>query len=139
MSEMIQQHGLKVAASLSRFIGTKPCPEPASGPLTFWWKDSTTWCNDLAPKNRALLAERDRLQVALDEWHRAHPGPIADPAAYRAFWERSATSFLSSTVRKPRRAMSISKSPNKPAATGRALSNLRYALNAANARWGSFV
>ena len=43
--------------------------------------------HDLAPKNRALLAERDRLQVELDNWHRSNPGPISDMPAYRSFLE----------------------------------------------------
>ena len=55
-------------------------------------KASTPSCDDLAPKNRALLAERDRLQTELDAWHRAHPGPIARHAGLpRASWSRSAT------------------------------------------------
>jgi malate synthase len=42
-----------------------------------FWKGFDAIVADLAPKNIALLAERDRLQTALDAWHKAHPGPVA--------------------------------------------------------------
>ena len=43
---------------------------------------------DLAPRNIALLAERDRLQTELDTWHKANPGPIQNMVAYRSFLEK---------------------------------------------------
>jgi serine/threonine protein kinase len=43
---------------------------------------------DLAPKNIALLAERDRLQNELDAWHKTHPGPVQNMAAYQAYLEK---------------------------------------------------
>ena len=57
--------------------------EPAA-----FWQGFDAIVHDLAPKNAALLAERDRLQSELDAWHRAHPGPIRDPRAYRAFLQK---------------------------------------------------
>src|SRR5690606_22119890 len=50
-----------------------------------FWKGFDQIVADLAPKNAALLAERDRLQAELDTWHKANPGPITDMVAYRQF------------------------------------------------------
>ena len=76
-------NGLEVATVLYRFIEDKVLPGTGVDSASFW-KGFDAIVHDLAPKNAALLAERDRLQVALDQWHRAHPGPIADMPAYRA-------------------------------------------------------
>src|ERR1700744_975985 len=86
MSERIQHHGLKVAAILSRFIEDEALPGTGLDPAAFW-QGFDALVHDLAPKNRALLPERDRLQAELAAWHRAHPGPIRDMAAYRRFLE----------------------------------------------------
>ncbi|MCV4777708.1 malate synthase G, partial [Escherichia coli] len=53
-----------------------------------FWAGFDAIVHDLAPKNAALLAERDRLQAEIDAWHQAHPGPIRDMAGYRAFLEK---------------------------------------------------
>ena len=53
-----------------------------------FWRGFAAIVNDLAPKNAALLAERDRLQAELDQWHRANPGPIRKAVAYRRFLEK---------------------------------------------------
>ena len=79
-------HRLQVATSLHQFIETKVLPGTGITPDAFW-KDFDAIVADLAPKNIALLAERDRLQTELDAWHKAHPGPIADMPAYKAFLE----------------------------------------------------
>jgi malate synthase len=69
------------------------CPAPASAPA--FWAGFDAIVADLAPKNIALLAERDRLQTELDAWHKANPGPITEvilPSrqtwCYRAFLEK---------------------------------------------------
>ncbi|MCW0137076.1 hypothetical protein OIU92_21190 [Escherichia coli] len=41
-----------------------------------FWRNFDEIVHDLAPENRQLLAERDRIQAALDEWHRSNPGPV---------------------------------------------------------------
>lgn len=86
MTERVNCHRLQVAANLKRFIEEEALPGTGVDAAAFW-KGFDALVHDLAPKNRALLAERDRLQTELDQWHRAHPGPIADMAAYRAFLE----------------------------------------------------
>jgi malate synthase len=93
---------------------------------------------DLAPKNIALLAERDRLQTELDSWHKANPGPVADMAAYRGFLES-----IGYLVPQPKKVgittarvddeLALQAGPQLVVP----ILNARYALNAANARWGS--
>ncbi|CAM2151647.1 malate synthase G [Pararobbsia alpina] len=137
MSERIEHHGLKVAAVLSRFIEEEALPGTGIDAAAFW-KGFDALVHDLAPKNRALLAERDRLQVELDTWHREHPGPVKDMPAYRAFLER--IGYL--LPRKaPVKATTANVDTEIAVQAGPQLvvpvSNQRYALNAANARWGS--
>ncbi len=88
MSERIQHNGLQVAAILSRFIDDEALPGTGLDSAAFW-QGFDALVHDLAPKNRALLAERDRLQAELDAWHRTHPGPVRDMAAYRKFSKAS--------------------------------------------------
>ncbi|HWX10545.1 MAG TPA: malate synthase G, partial [Trinickia sp.] len=84
---MTDHHGLRVADALAHFINNDALPGTGVDRESFWQGFSAI-VHDLAPKSRALLAERDRLQTALDEWHRAHPGPVRDLRAYRAFLEQ---------------------------------------------------
>src|SRR5438445_892416 len=85
-SARIQVHGLQVAAPLHRFIEEQVLLGTGIDSAAFW-SGFDALVHELAPKNRALLAERDRLQTELDNWHRANPGPVRDPRAYRAFLE----------------------------------------------------
>ena len=130
-------HGLQVATVLQRFVDDKVLPGTGVDSATFW-KGFGAIVADLAPKNIALLAERDRLQLEMDAWHKAHPGPIADMKAYRAFLEK--IGYLVPTPKK----VSISTSNVDAELAKQAgpqlvvpILNARYALNAANARWGS--
>ena len=70
MTERTQVHRLQVAAELHRFIEDRVLPGTGIAPAQFW-QGFDAIVADLAPKNIALLAERDRLQVELDGWHRA--------------------------------------------------------------------
>src|SRR6478736_4055921 len=80
-------HGLQVATELHQFIEQKVLPGTGVDAGAFW-KGFDAIVSDLAPKNLALLAERDRLQSELDAWHKANPGPIRDMQAYRSFLEK---------------------------------------------------
>ena len=80
-------HGLQVATVLHRFIEEQVLPGTGVASAAFW-QGVDALVHDLAPKNAALLAERERLQAELDRWHRAHPGPIRKSAKYRAFLEK---------------------------------------------------
>ena len=86
MTQMTDQNGLKIAANLKQFVENEALPGTGVDSARFW-EGFAALVHDLAPKNRALLAERDRLQTELDNWHRANPGPVRDLRAYRAFLE----------------------------------------------------
>ena len=76
MTERTPAHRLQVATELHQFIETQVLPGTGVDSAAFW-KGFDAIVADLAPKNIALLAERDRLQTELDAWHKANPGPIA--------------------------------------------------------------
>ncbi|SAK51882.1 malate synthase G [Caballeronia temeraria] len=137
MNDMIKQHGLQVDASLAKFVDEEAIPGTGVDSASFW-KGFDAIVHDLAPKNRALLAERDRLQTELDNWHRSNPGPVRDPRAYRKFLEE-----IGYIVPSPAHVQASTANVDREIAEQAGpqlvvpLSNLRYALNAANARWGS--
>ena len=81
---MMPIHRLQVASNLHQFIDDKVLPGTGVTAADFWKGFDAIVC-DLAPKNIALLAERDRLQTELDAWHKAHPGPVTDMETYQAF------------------------------------------------------
>ena len=74
-AHMTPVHRLQVAPSLHQFIDTQVLPGTGVTSADFWRGFDAIVC-DLAPKNIALLAERDRLQTELDSWHKANPGPV---------------------------------------------------------------
>ncbi len=103
-----------------------------------FWHNVDEIVHDLAPENRQLLAERDRIQAALDEWHRSNPGPVKDKAAYKSFLRE-----LGYPVPQPDH-VTVETTGIDSEITSQAgpqlvvpAMNARYALNAANARWGS--
>ena len=130
-------HRLQVATNLVRFVEDKVLPGTGIAADAFW-KGFDAIVGDLAPKNIALLAERDRLQTELDAWHKAQPGPIADMPAYKAFLEK-----IGYLVPVPAGAKATTTNVDAELATQAGpqlvvpILNARYALNAANARWGS--
>lgn len=137
MTARTTAHGLQVATELHRFIEDKVLP--ASGVASdVFWKGFDAIVSDLAPKNIALLAERDRLQSELDAWHKKNPGPIADMPAYRAFLEK-----IGYLLPQPKGAKATTANVDSELALQAGpqlvvpILNARYALNAANARWGS--
>jgi len=129
--------GLQVATSLFEFIEGEVLPGTGIDPQPFW-QGFDAIVRDLAPKNAALLAERDRLQALIDDWHRAHPGPIRDRRGYRAFLQQ-----IGYLVPVPKRARITTRNVDDELARQAGpqlvvpVTNARYALNAANARWGS--
>jgi len=130
-------HGLQVATELFRFIEDKVLPGTGVSSANFW-AGFDKIVADLAPKNAALLAERDRIQLDMDAWHTANPGPIADMAAYRAHLEK-----IGYVVPVPADTKVTTANVDAELATQAGpqlvvpILNARYALNAANARWGS--
>ncbi|RZI96650.1 MAG: malate synthase G, partial [Rubrivivax sp.] len=130
-------HRLQVATSLYRFIEDDVLPGTGVDSAKFW-KGFDAIVADLGPKNIALLAERDRLQTELDGWHQSNPGPITNMKVYRAFLEK-----IGYLVAPPKNAKATTKNVDAELATQAGpqlvvpILNARYALNAANARWGS--
>ena len=130
-------HRLQVATPLYQFVNEQVLPGTGLDSARFW-AGFDAIVADLAPKNIALLAERDRLQTELDAWHQAHPGPIADMPAYRAFLEK-----IGYLVPPPQGTQATTANVDAELAQQAGpqlvvpILNARYALNAANARWGS--
>ena len=137
MTERTQVQGLQVATSLYRFVEDKVLPGTGVDATAFW-KGFDAIVSDLAPRNIALLAERDRLQTELDTWHKANPGPIQNMVAYRGFLEK-----IGYLVPQPADVKATTTNVDDELATQAGpqlvvpILNARYALNAANARWGS--
>ncbi|QCB47368.1 malate synthase G [Hydrogenophaga sp. PAMC20947] len=130
-------HGLQVATELYDFLNSQVLPGTGVTSETFW-KGFDAIVTDLAPKNAALLAERDRLQTELDTWHQANPGPIKDMAGYRKFLETigylvPTPADTQATTQNVDAELAIQAGPQLVVP----ILNARYALNAANARWGS--
>ena len=129
--------GLEVATPLYRFIEDQVLPG-AGIPSADFWKGFAQIVKDLSPKNDALLAKRDRLQADLDQWHQANPGPIKDMPAYRKYLEEigyleSAPEKVVVSTQNVDDELALQAGPQLVVP----LLNARYALNAANARWGS--
>ncbi len=137
MTSRTQIHGLAVDSALKRFIDEQVLPTVGVDGAKFW-QGFDAIVRELSPKNAALLAERDRLQFELDNWHCAHPGPVQDMAAYRGFLEK-----IGYLVPVPKAAKATTANVDAELALQAGpqlvvpILNARYALNAANARWGS--
>ena len=136
MTARIPLHGLQVAANLHRFIEDEALPNTGLNSERFW-QGFADLVHALAPRNRELLAERDRLQQEIDSWHRANPGQV-DAAAYRQFLEsigylKSAPDQVQASTERVDSEIAVQAGPQLVVP----VSNARYALNAANARWGS--
>ncbi len=86
MTERVQVGGLQVAKVLFDFVNNEAIPGTGVSADTFW-TGAEAVINDLAPKNKALLAKRDELQAKIDGWHQARAGQAHDAAAYKAFLE----------------------------------------------------
>ena len=84
MADRVTVHGLQVASALHDFVMTRALPGTGLDPDTFW-AGFAALATRLMPVNRDLLAERDRLQAAIDDWHKAHPAKPIDADAYTAF------------------------------------------------------
>ncbi|MBX8491379.1 malate synthase G [Pseudomonas cichorii] len=137
MTDFIKCQRLKVAVTLQRFVDEEVLPGTGIDREAFW-EGFDELVHDLAPLNRDLLAERDRLQGELDKWHKAHPGPISDMPAYRSFLQsigylHPVPEQVCATTSNVDLEISDQSGPQLVVPA----SNARYALNAANARWGS--
>ncbi|MEL6873776.1 MAG: malate synthase G, partial [Pseudomonadota bacterium] len=137
MSDRIAKGGLRIAPELHAFIEDEVLAGTGLAPSEFWSGFDRALAK-LAPRNRALLAERDRLQEAIDTWHREHPSRPIDQAAYRAFLTGIGylvpdVGDVEVTTENVDREITTIAGPQLVVP----IMNARYALNAANARWGS--
>ncbi|MCY4548537.1 MAG: malate synthase G [Defluviicoccus sp.] len=137
MVERIRAGRSQVAAELHAFVEDEVLPGLELESEVFW-RDFDALLHDLAPANRDLLARREALQAEIDAWHKARRGQAVDPDAYRAFLEDigylvpEGPDFSIETSHVDEEIAHIAGPQLVVPAT-----NARYALNAANARWGS--
>jgi len=137
MTNYLDKAGLKVDAELVTFVETEALPGTGIAAEAYW-AGLAGLVDEFMPRNRELLALRDRLQSEIDGWHKKN-GPVAnDPAGYEAFLRQ-----IGYLVPEPAdfQIETSGLDPEISSICGPQLvvpvSNARYALNAANARWGS--
>lgn len=137
MTERVQVGGLQVAKNLFDFVNNEAIPGTGVDADKFW-AEFDKIVHELAPRNRELLAKRDAIQEKMDAWNRDHKGKPLDMAEYKAFLKE-----IGYLVDEPAdfRISTSNVDPEIATMAGPQLvvpvMNGRFALNAANARWGS--
>jgi malate synthase len=137
MPSRVEVGGLRIDERLYRLVRDEIAPGTGVKAGGFW-QSLGAIVRDLGPKNRSLLAKRDRLQKQIDEWHLSHSGQPFDLQVYAAFLQE--IGYLGAAG-KNFKITTANVDPEIAAIAGAQLvvplDNARYALNAANARWGS--
>ena len=137
MTDRIQQGDLQIAPVLHQLLEEDIAPGTGVSPEHFW-RGLASLVKTLGPRNRELLQRRDQLQAQIDAWHLANSGTDYDRAAYKAFLEEigyllpEGPDFQITTTAVDAE-VAILAGPQLVVP----VMNARYALNAANARWGS--
>ncbi|MEM9709430.1 MAG: malate synthase G [Pseudomonadota bacterium] len=137
MDKRVERAGLQVADMLAHFVETEALPGTDIDASTFW-EGFAALIRDLQPKNLALLAERTHIQDKIDAWHKSRANAPHDHDAYKAFLEEigyllpEGANFEIETEHTDPEIASVA-GPQLVVP----ITNARYALNAANARWGS--
>ena len=137
MIDKVEIGGLGVAKDLHDLVRDEIAPGTGVVPEAFW-RALADIVRDLGPKNRALLERRNRLQSQIDAWHAERAAQPIDPAEYRAFLESigyllpAGGEFQIETANVDDE-IALIAGPQLVVP----VDNARYALNAANARWGS--
>lgn len=135
MTSRIQVGNLQVATSLLKLVNEQIIPGTDISSARFW-SSLESIIDDLTPKNRALLARRDELQIQIDKWHTENK--VHDPLAYKAFLQEigylvAEGDDFSITTENVDIEIAQQAGPQLVVP----VKNARFALNAANARWGS--
>jgi malate synthase len=137
MTNRQERHGLQVATELVAFIEERALPGTGVKAGDFW-KGLSALIHDLGPENRALLERREILQQKIDAWHIKTRGKAHDHEAYKTFLQEigylvpEGPDFEIDTAHVD---PEIARVPGPQLVVP--ITNARYALNAANARWGS--
>ena len=137
VTDRIERHGLQVATIMDDLVADKVLPGTGVETDAFW-QSFAAIIRDLAPKNKALLAEREDIQAKIDAWHLARQGQQIDASDYRAFLLEigylvpEGDDFKITTTKVDDEVATMA-GPQLVVP----VMNARYALNAANARWGS--
>ncbi|MGB1415510.1 MAG: malate synthase G, partial [Paracoccaceae bacterium] len=137
MTDYTEKYGLKISDVLCNFVQERALAGTGLSSDTFW-KGLSDMVKDLAPVNRALIEKRREIQDKIDAWHVAHRNTPHDHEAYKAFLkdigylveEGDAFEIETSNIDPE-----IASVPGPQLVVP--ITNARYALNAANARWGS--
>ncbi|AKS45696.1 malate synthase [Octadecabacter temperatus] len=137
MTNRVDRAGLSVATELADFIDTQALPGTGVDGDVFW-SGLSDLVHDFGPKNKALLEKRDALQSQIDDWHSARIGQAHDEAGYEAFLRKIGylvTEGEDFTIDTTNVDPEIASIPGPQLVVP--ITNARFALNAANARWGS--
>ena len=136
----VTHDGLSIDAALYAFVTDEAIPGTGVAPEAFW-SGLSALLAEFAPRNAALLATRDALQAKIDAWYQAHPGKPADAAAQAAYEAFLTEIGYLQPAPGPFTVATGNVDPEIATLAGPQLvvpvTNARYALNAANARWGS--
>ncbi|MBO6771320.1 MULTISPECIES: malate synthase G [unclassified Thalassospira] len=137
MTQRIQKGGLQIATVLHDLVANEIIPGTGISSDQFW-ASFEKLVTELGPRNKELLAKRDALQAKIDEWHLSRQDQARDPAAYKEFLTEIGyllpegdDFYIGTTNVDPEIARVAGPQLVVP------VMNARYALNAANARWGS--
>ncbi len=137
MTARIEKGGLKIAEELYNLVGNEIAPGTGVD-VDHFWAEFENILNDLAPKNKALLAKRDEMQAQIDAWHKERSGQQHDAVAYKAFLQEIGYLLpeggdFKITTGNVDQEIAEQAGPQLVVP----VKNARFALNAANARWGS--
>jgi malate synthase len=138
-NERVRIGTLQISKILFDFVNQEVLPDTNINQDIFW-SGVESILTEFPPENHKLLQKRDYLQTKIDEWHRNHPGKHTDIAAYKAFLFE--IGYLSTRNNSENIQINTTNIDDEIAVQAAPqlvvpLTNARFALNAANARWGS--
>jgi len=137
MLARIEESGLQIAEELWQLVNEEILPGTDVEQKAFW-NSFANILKDLTPKNKALLAQRDKLQTDIDKWHKTHQSQPIDAVAYKTFLTNIGYLLpegpaFKITTKNVDAEIALQAGPQLVVP----VKNARFALNAVNARWGS--